>query len=136
MSAIRDGRMPVELDRTRHILFSLNVIDEVEDKIGNIEELAEAMQKKGRMKLIRWLFTALLNEGKDESEDDLTEEQVGKLIHGGNFVEIQQTILRAFRKSNTGSEDPPEINTDGETDGSGHDTENENEGNAQLGGES
>lgn len=128
--------MPVELDRTRHILFSLNVIDEVEDKIGNIEELAEAMQKKGRMKLIRWLFTALLNEGKDESEDDLTEEQVGKLIHGGNFVEIQQTILRAFRKSNTGSEDPPEINTDGETDGSGHDTENENEGNAQLGGES
>ena len=31
MSAIKDGRFPITLDKERHLLFSLNVIDEMQD---------------------------------------------------------------------------------------------------------
>jgi len=107
MSAIRDGRIPIELDKRRHMLFSLNVIDEVEDKIGDISDLDQAMNDKGRMKFIKWLFTLLLNEGAEDGEEQLTEMQVGKLIHSGNFNEIQTAILGAFRYGNKGTTEPP-----------------------------
>lgn len=46
MSAIRDGRYPVELDKERKLLFDLNVLDEVNDKFGGMEKLGEALQGK------------------------------------------------------------------------------------------
>ena len=42
MSAIKDGRLPIVLDKERHLLFSLNVIDEMQDKFGGFDKLAES----------------------------------------------------------------------------------------------
>ncbi len=37
MSAIKDGRMPVELNgKTYYLLFSLNALDEMQDRFGGI----------------------------------------------------------------------------------------------------
>ena len=94
------------------MLFSLNVMDAVEDRIEDINNLGEEMGKKGRMKIIKWLFTMLLNEGADDGEEPLTETQVGKMIHGGNFNEIHDAILHAFRYGNGGTTDEPEENED------------------------
>jgi hypothetical protein len=109
MSAIRDGRMPIELEgKEYHMLFSLNVMDEVEDRIGNIDKLSEVLNGKGRMKIIKWLFTMLLNEGMTEGEEPLTEQRVGKLIHGGNFKDVQNAIYSAFVYGNRGTTPPDE----------------------------
>ncbi|MFR4009202.1 MAG: hypothetical protein ACLT0Y_07995 [Christensenellales bacterium] len=45
MSAIKDGRLPIVLDKERHLLFSLNVIDEMQDKL-EADRLDEVL--KGR----------------------------------------------------------------------------------------
>ena len=46
MSAIKDGRFPITLDKERHLLFSLNVIDEMQDKFGGFDKLDKALSLK------------------------------------------------------------------------------------------
>ena len=122
MSAIKDGRFPITLDRERHLLFSLNAIDEMQDKFGGFDRLDKVLSGKDSIKNLRWLLTLLLNEGADEGEEMLTEKQVGKLIHTGNFLEVKSSIFKAFSLGNNGTEEPParddeeddEENTDNE----------------------
>lgn len=102
MSAIKDGRLVINLDKERHLLFSLNALDEVQDRFGGIDKLGDAMAGNGAIKNIRWLLTLLLNEGSEDTEEELTEKQVGRMIHTGNFLEIQQAIFKAFSLGNSG----------------------------------
>ncbi|MDR2513744.1 MAG: hypothetical protein LBD02_00865 [Christensenellaceae bacterium] len=135
MSAIKDGRLPITLDKERHMLFSLNVMDEVEDRFGSLDKLTDALNGEGRMKNVRWLFTLLLNEGAADNEEPLTEKQVGKMIHGGNMAEIQNAIYKSFALGNRGTTEPP-AEEDEEPDEDGDDSggEGEEEGkNAQAG---
>jgi len=90
------GKVPVELDQTRHLMFSLNLIIDLEDEIGDLADLGVQMAKKGNMKFVRNLFTKLLNEGASEGEQPLTEEQVGKLIHMGNIAMVTNAIKDAY----------------------------------------
>ncbi|WP_158589568.1 hypothetical protein [Butyrivibrio sp. CB08] len=57
------------------------------------------------IKNIRWLFTLLLNEGRADEEPELTEQQVGKLIHVGNLNQIKGSIINAFAYGATGGEE-------------------------------
>ena len=107
MSAIKDGRFPIILDRERHLLFSLNAIDEMQDKFGGFDRLDKVLSGKDSIKNLRWLLTLLLNEGAGEEEEELTEKQVGKLIHTGNFIEVKSAIFKAFSLGNNGTEEPP-----------------------------
>ncbi len=107
MSAIKDGRFPITLDRERHLIFSLNAIDEMQDKFGGFDRLDKVLSGKDSIKNLRWLLTLLLNEGADEGEEMLTEKQVGKLIHTGNFLEVKSSIFKAFSLGNNGTEEPP-----------------------------
>lgn len=107
MSAIKDGRFPIVLDRERHLLFSLNAIDEMQDKFGGFDRLDKVLSGKDSIKNLRWLLTLLLNEGAGEEEEELTEKQVGKLIHTGNFIEVKSAIFKAFSLGNNGTEKPP-----------------------------
>jgi len=122
MSAIKDGRYPIELDKERHLLFSLNALDEIQDKFGGFDKLGEIMDGKDKLKNVRWLLTLLINEGAEE-EEQLTEKQVGKLIHTGNFINVQQAIFRAFTIGNNGGQ---ETQVEQEND-----EEEENEKNSQ-----
>lgn len=108
MSAIKDGRFPIVLDKERHLLFSLNAIDEMQDKFGGFDRLDKVLSGAESIKNLRWLLTVLLNEGAEEGEAELTEKQVGKLIHTGNFAEVKTAIFKAFSMGNTGSPEPPE----------------------------
>ena len=90
------------------MLFSLNVLDEMQDKFGSFENLAEIMQGKDSIKNIKWLFARLINEGADEGEPEITEQQAGKLIHLGNFLGIQEAIFKAFNIGTSGTTEPPE----------------------------
>ena len=114
MSAIKDGRFPIVLDKERHLLFSLNAIDEMQDKFGGFDRLDTVLSGKDSIKNLRWLLTVLLNEGAEDDEEPLTEKQVGKLIHTGNFAEVKTAIFKAFSMDNNGTPEPPE--QDGEDD--------------------
>ena len=112
MSAIKDGRFPIVLDKERHLLFSLNAIDEMQDKFGGFDRLDTVLSGKDSIKNLRWLLTMLLNEGAADDEEPLTEKQVGKLIHTGNFAEVKTAIFKAFSMGNNGTPEPPEQDGD------------------------
>ena len=123
MSAIKDGRFPITLDKERHLLFSLNVIDEMQDKFGGFDRLDTVLSGKDSIKNLRWLLTVLLNEGAADDEEPLTEKQVGKLIHTGNFLEVKSSIFKAFSMGNNGTAEPP-ARDDEEEEDDGEDNEN------------
>lgn len=128
MSAIKDGRYPILLDKERHLLFSLNALDEMQDKFGGIDKLSEIVRGKDNLKNIRWLLTLLINEGADDGEEQLTEKQVGKLIHTGNLLNIQNDIFKSFSIGNNGV---AEVEKD--TEEEEPDDEEDDEKNAQSG---
>ena len=94
--------------------FPLNVIDEMQDKFGGFDKLAEMLKGKDGIKNLRWLLTLLLNEGADDGEEQLTEKQVGKMIHTGNFNEVKTAIFKAFAMGNSGTTEPPQDDEDDE----------------------
>lgn len=119
--------MPIELNgREYHLLFSLNVIDEMQDKFGSFDKLNEVLSGKDSIKNIRWLLTLLINEGAGEGEEPLTEKQVGHMIHTGNFGDVKNAIFRAFAIGNSGTAEPPTVEDEEGEDG-------EEEKNAQAG---
>ena len=124
MSAIKDGRLPIVLDKERHLLFSLNVIDEMQDKFGGFDRLDEVLKGKDSIKNLRWLLTLLLNEGADDGEAELTEKDVGRMIHTGNFGEVKTAIFKAFSIGNSGTAEPPADEDDGEDGDEGEEGKN------------
>ena len=139
MSAIKDGRLPITLDKERHLYFSLHVMDEMQDKFGGFDKLGEIMQGKDALKNVTWLLTRLLNEGEIytrflevgtmEGAEELNERIVGLLLNAGNMGEIKTAIFKAFAKGTRGSDDPPE----GDADADGEDNDKEGNGTAGKG---
>ena len=108
MDAFKDGRYPVELDKTRHLLFSLNVLDEVTKRYGSIGEIGKNIKSEGgdvNIAELRWLLTLLLNEGADEGDPELTEKQVGRIIHAKNITRAISAIFSALSFSVVGNDD-------------------------------
>lgn len=122
--------MPITLDKERHLLFSLNVIDEMQDKFGGFDRLDEVLKGKDSIKNLRWLLTLLLNEGAGEDEEELTEKAVGRMIHTGNFNEVKTAIFRAFAIGNSGTEEPQTEAGEGDEE---EDTDDEERKNAEAG---
>ena len=112
----KDGRFPIMLDKERHLLFSLNAIDEMQDKFGGFDRLDTVLSGKDSIKNLRWLLTVLLNEGAADDEEPLTEKQVGKLIHTGNFADVKAAIFKSFSMGNNGTPEPPERDEEEEDD--------------------
>lgn len=110
-----------------NLLFSLNALDEMQDRFGGYDKLDTAFDSSNpnMIKDLRWLLTLVINEGLNEGESELTERQVGKLIHIGNLPQIKDAIFAAFVHSANGGETPE----DGEEAAGG--TEDE-EGNAKA----
>lgn len=129
MSAIKDGRYAIELGgKKQHLLFSLNALDEIQDKFGGYDKLAEVFNQDNKdwIKNTKWLLALLLNEGADEGEPEVTEKQVGRWIHTGNIVEVQSAILKAFAVGTSGSTETQEEEPGESNDGT-------DEGNAESG---
>lgn len=101
--------------KEHHLLFSLNALDEMQDRFGGYDKLDKAFDQNNptMIKDLRWLLTLVINEGLEEGEEPLTEKQVGKLIHLGNLVAIKDAIFSAFAFSVNGGEEKTE---DGESE--------------------
>ena len=113
MSAFKDGRFPIEINgKLYHMLFDLNVLDELNEKAGGYENLTEFLRGKEQFSRLKWLLTLLLNEGADEDDEEVTESKVGRMIHTGNLFEVQSAIYKAFSIGISGTPEPPEIADD------------------------
>ena len=99
MGALKSGAFPVELNGKEYgLLFSLNALDEVQEKFGGYDKLSEVFNKDNPnlFKDTRWLLTLLINEAllaEDENAQLLEEKRVGRLIHAGNLQEVQTLFL-------------------------------------------
>ena len=102
--------------KTYYLLFSLNALDEMQDRFGGYDKLDKAFDQSNptMIKDLRWLLTLIINEGMEEGETPLTEQQVGKLIHIGNLPQIKDAIFSAFVYSTNGGEEKEAA--DGEAD--------------------
>ena len=114
MSAIKDGGYTVTLKgKDYRLLFTLNALDELQDKIGGNEVFNN--KNKDWVKNTKWLLTLLINEGlleEDENATLFTEQQIGRLIHVGNLAEVQRAIYSSFAAGTAGNGEEGE---DGET---------------------
>ena len=133
MSAIKDGRYPIELGgKQRHLLFSLNALDEIQDKFGGYDKLGEVFNQENKdwIKNTKWLLTLLVNEGANEGEPEVTEQQVGRWIHTGNIITVQSAILKAFSVGSNGDKEEAEENEEEEP---GESNDGADGGNAESG---
>lgn len=106
MSALKDGRVPFELDKTRYLLFDLNAVDAVTDKYGSFENLGDVIDPTSNhqyMKDLRYLVALMINEGAPEGEPELTEKQVGKLINMSNMVAAMNAVTAAISFGESGT---------------------------------
>jgi hypothetical protein len=129
MSAMHDGRYEVVLNgRKYHLMFNLNALERMQDRFGGYDKLGEVFAKDNpnMIKDLKWLLTLLINEGADDGESELTEQQIGKMIHIGNIKTIQVAIYEAFSKAVSGDNNDNTANDNIE----GHETEDEGESKA------
>jgi len=126
MSAIKDARLPLTLDKERHLYFSLNVIDEMQDKFGGFDRLDEVLKGADSIKNLCWLLTRLINEGAlytkflsdgtIDGAEELPERIVALLINTSNFLELKTAVYQAFALGNAGSAEPPPVDDEYEDD--------------------
>lgn len=90
-----------------YLLFSLNALDEMQDRFGGYDKMDKAFDRSNpnMIKDLRWLLTLVINEGMEEGQEPLTEKQVGRFIHMGNMPQIKDAIFAAFVYSVNGGEE-------------------------------
>ena len=114
MGALKSGAFPVELNGKEYgLLFSLNALDEVQEKFGGYDKLSEVFNKDNPnlFKDTRWLLTLLINEAllaEDENAQLLEEKRVG------NLQEVQSAIFKSFYRGTAGDNSDTENENDGE----------------------
>lgn len=107
MSDLRPVGTPITLNGVeRHFLFTLNVIDSIQSHydLPVLEVLGKLFDEKEKVKTLKFLVTVLLNdevEGEkykngSNTVKEVTEREVGAMIHVENMDEVIKTILKAY----------------------------------------
>lgn len=107
MSALKPTGVPITLDGVeRHILFTLNAIDEIQERFdAPMEEVMKKLtEKKEAENTLRILLTTLINDeverlaykGGDCELESVDEKQVGWMLTSQNMLEATIAVLRAY----------------------------------------
>mgnify|MGYP005750951813 CR=1 FL=1 len=84
------GIVEVELDKKRHLRYTMNALAEIEDALG--VELSEMDKVKMNIKNVRIILWA----GLIHEDPDLTQEEVGDMVDLANIKEVQEKVSEAF----------------------------------------
>ena len=104
MSDLRPQGIEVEIGgQQRNFLFTLNVIDEVQEKcnmplVDTMKSVVDVIDNNATnheaITVFKVVVAALLN--GDGSEEKLEAEEVGNLIHLGNYKAVAWKVLEAY----------------------------------------
>lgn len=98
-------------DKEYPMAYTLNVMEEIQEKFGTIEDWGKALQpekgKEPKIKDIKWTFTQFINEGidieneeKGEKRPFVTEKQVGRLISAVGMDTVTHELMNVTVASN------------------------------------
>ena len=102
---IKGKRVPIELDRTRYLIYDLNGLADLEEVVGDLDKFVKSLGKeKATLKMLRLLLWA----GLVSEDETLTERGIGALILPSMFPELQNKVLLALNASMPSADDTPE----------------------------
>lgn len=110
MSDLRPVGVPIELGGVeRHFLFTLNAIDTVQSHYDMpvLDALNKMFDAKEQTSALKFLTMTLINDeverekwkNPDSELKEVTEKEVGWMIHSDNIGEVTVAILAAYRVS-------------------------------------
>lgn len=129
MEILKQMGEPLNIDdKERHLLFTLNVIDEIQEHYDKLisdvlsEMLGESEeQRRKSYSVLRYVVTALVNEDveihNEASEDkwqNVTEEYIGRRLNNRNYGEVALRVIRAFQRHLPESDDNDPNQTTGQ----------------------
>lgn len=102
-------------DKKYPIAFTLNVMEEIQNKFGSMEKWGKALQPEAgepKVKDLKWTFAQFVNEGIDiENEENggdrpfVTEKQVGRIISSIGTEQVIGSIFKTtLQSTDTGEE--------------------------------
>lgn len=77
--------IPVDLDKERHLRYSLGAMKDIEDKFGSLDQVS------GVGDTIYVIWRGLVHE-----DEDLTEDDVAEMVDGENLGDVMDAVARAF----------------------------------------
>lgn len=98
---LKGKKIPIELDRTRYLIYDLNALAELEDRVGDLDSFFKSLNERvasGKglsFKSLRLLLWA----GLLSDDPDLTESTVGSFVYPGNLEEVTNKIIEAVNVS-------------------------------------
>lgn len=95
MNNVRDLGVAVELDKTRHMKFSLNALCDLQDEYGDVIDVFTKATENQDFKMIRQLLYVSL---RDEDEA-LDVREVGKMIDMQNLNTVMEALTDALTAS-------------------------------------
>lgn len=107
-------------DKEYPMAYTLNVMEEIQEKFGTIEAWGNALQppkgQEPKIKDLKWTFTQFINEGidieneeKNEKRPFVTEKQVGRLISAVGMNKVNEQLMAVTIESTKTDEDEEEI---------------------------
>ena len=101
---IRNGSVPITLDKPRHIRFDLNALVEIEEAYGSMDNAFAAM-KSGSMKAVRTMLWA----GLIHEDEELTLRDAGRMVTPLNVNDLSDALSEALSGSLPEDEDTPNL---------------------------
>lgn len=98
---LKGKRVPIELDRTRYLIYDLNTLAELEEKIGELDQFFKSLSERVNQKKALPFKTVrlLLWAGLVSEDEKLTEKQVGSFVFLENIELVTNKIIEAVNAS-------------------------------------
>ena len=124
MSDLRPRGVEIELGgKKRNLLLTVNVIDDIQescnmpliDAVMVVAGAADGKTDRDTLVILRKVMAAFLNR---EDTEEITEEEIGDLIHIGNYRQAAAAVLQAYGISvpEPDEDEDESENEDGEND--------------------
>lgn len=94
---VKGKRIPIELDRTRYLIYDLNALAELEDRVGELDTFFKSISEKKSLplKTMRLLLWA----GLISEDEEITEKIAGALVLPDNLEYVTGKIIEAINSS-------------------------------------
>lgn len=102
IAKVKSNPIEVQLDKTRHLRYTLGSFAYLEETYGDIDTAFNAMEKGSMTAIIDIIYAGLIHE-----DDTLTKKQVSHMIDMDNMNDIVEQITKAMGNDVNGTTKNP-----------------------------